>query len=945
MSQFSQSSFAKGEIGEQLYGRVDTAAYQVALRTARNTIVHPAGGIMNRPGLYVLGPVKDHSYVPRIVEFRFKNIDTHILEFGENYLRITRNNAHITYPDQNITSISQGSHTTLTVPSHGFDNGLELFVTGVGGMTPLNGHRYLVGDATTNTFNLMDQVDGSYIDSSSFPAYTSGGTVAPIYNLGTPYLKEDLPLLKFTQNKDIVTINHPSYPTYELHRNGLTDWTLVKPTYAPSVAAPTGLTAAVVGSTGSTTYKYKATAIDAATGEESLSGLNATTKTISGITKANPAVVTCTSHGFAHGDEVEIDGVVGMTQVNGRRFLVSNQATNTFELNGLDNSTEDSTGYDAYSSGGTANQTFVTITNGATTPDNTISLTGAAGVRKYSFYKLSEGVWGYMGDGDPTGAGGTVTFEDKNIGPDLGTTPPTANNPFRLVGDYPGTSGYYEQRQVFGGSTNQQDTNIFSQTGNRLNFGKSSPTQEDDAITATLNSQRVNEVRWFVPGNDLIALTSDSEWRLNSNGNAAFAADTLTQKPQSSWGSANIRPIVVGNTILFVTPNQASIRSLGYSLQIDGYTGQDMMQLAPHIFEDYSLVDWTYARIPTPFIAGVRSDGKAPVLTFDQDNQVIAWGTWDTLGTIEAVASTRAQPTDRDETIYFVVRRFINGRNVRYIEYTSSRRFTDVRDCFFVDSGVTFDNPIPISDVNQANPCTITADDHGLSNGDMVDVSDIVWVSEFDEFDNETQPAQLNNGRFTVYNATTNTLQLKDLDGNVVSSAAFLPYVSGGNLRKADTTFFGLGHLEGATNVSVLADGNVIKNVTVYQGSFTLDRPASRVHAGLPFFSDIETLNIEAPGAGTIQDRQKKISSVTVRFSKSRGMWIGPTSTQLVEMKQREYEDMGEPTDLLTGDKQITLTPDWNSNGRLFIRQRDPLPLFVLAIIPDVSLSDVEISE
>ena len=74
-----------------------------------------------------------------------------------------------------------------------------------------------------------------------------------------------------------------------------------------------------------------------------------TGKTISGATAANPVVVTATSHGFSNGDRVYIKDVVGMTQLNNREFTVANKTTNTFELSGVDG-----TGFDAYTSGGTA---------------------------------------------------------------------------------------------------------------------------------------------------------------------------------------------------------------------------------------------------------------------------------------------------------------------------------------------------------------------------------------------------------------------------------------------------------------------------------------------------------------------------------------------------------------------------------------------------------------
>ena len=82
-----------------------------------------------------------------------------------------------------------------------------------------------------------------------------------------------------------------------------------------------------------------------------------TAKNITGITAANPAVVTSASHGFSNGDRVYITGVAGMSELNNRHFVVANVATNTFELTG-----ENSTNYDAYTSGGTAGEIVELVT-------------------------------------------------------------------------------------------------------------------------------------------------------------------------------------------------------------------------------------------------------------------------------------------------------------------------------------------------------------------------------------------------------------------------------------------------------------------------------------------------------------------------------------------------------------------------------------------------------
>ena len=69
--------------------------------------------------------------------------------------------------------------------------------------------------------------------------------------------------------------------------------------------------------------------------------------TITGITKANPGVVTATAHGFINGEVVFIKGVATMTEVNTKFFTVANKADDTFEI-------VDTSGFTDPGTGGTA---------------------------------------------------------------------------------------------------------------------------------------------------------------------------------------------------------------------------------------------------------------------------------------------------------------------------------------------------------------------------------------------------------------------------------------------------------------------------------------------------------------------------------------------------------------------------------------------------------------
>ena len=924
-----QPSFAKGELAPSLYGRTDTAAYQVGLRTARNTIIHPYGGVSNRSGLKFLAPIKTHAAVVRLIPFEFKTEDQYVLEFGNLYMRVMRNDAHVldASEQETITGATQANPVVITTATHDYATGQEVFISGVSGMTELNNNRYTITVLTTTTFSLQDQVTGTDVDGTGFTTFTSGGTADIIFEIVTPYLTAELFDITFVQSADVITLCHKNHNIKELTRTDHDAWTLTTLELAPSLDDPTSV-GITVNTTGTETDQYQITAIDE-DGEESLPGIADSSVSISGATQANPVVITVTSHSFIAGDEMEINGITGMTELNKRRFNIANPTSTTFELEG-----EDGTSHTAYSSGGTSVATFKKTVVSASTKDNTITWDAVTNASKYGVYRRSGGIYGIIGETT------NLTFDDNNISPDTTESPPLGRDPFELNNN-PGAVTYYEQRRVFGGSTSDPDTNWFSQTGRISNFNIRSPVQADDAIEAKLTSRQVNEIRQYVPGNDLIVFSSGAEWKLNSGNDNFFGPSTIQQKPQTSWGSSFRPPIEIGQTVMFVAADEKSIRSFGFSLQLDGYTGTNILLFANHLLEDDTVKDWSFTRIPDTRIHVVLASGKALTFTFDQEQEVIAWTRWDTDGSFESTASLTGGGASNEDSVYYVVQRTINGNTVRYIEVWRQRFFDTVEDCFYVDSGLSLDNPVTITATTAANPVVVTSASHGLSNLDIIDIEDITWIADFDADFNETQPDQLNGTRFVVANVTTNTFELTSHpDGDNIDGSSFNAYVSGGVFRLAVTTLSGLDHLEGESVVALM-DGNVVSSLTVASGSVTLPRASTRIHIGLRFIADIETLDIESP-QGTTQGQKKKVNSVTVRFRKSRGLLIGPTSDDLQEMKQREFEKMGEPTQLLTGDKKIDIKPAWNSNGRLFLRQIYPLPLMILAVIPHLIAEDDE---
>lgn len=269
MSQrYQQNSFAGGELSPDLYGRVDIALYNTGLRTLLNGFVNYHGGCSNRPGTkYVINTKGDSA--ARLIPFSFNTSQTYVLEFTNLCMRVITNGGVVLESAQTITNITQANPAVVTITAHPYANGDQVYISGVSGMTEVNGYHYLVANATANTFEITD-LDGNNIDSTGFTAYSSGGTAERVYELTTPYVEADLATIKFTQSADVMTIAHPSYEERELVRVANDSWTLTTLTLAPLQASPTGLSGSGGGS-GSTTYTYKVTAIaDDETQEESL---------------------------------------------------------------------------------------------------------------------------------------------------------------------------------------------------------------------------------------------------------------------------------------------------------------------------------------------------------------------------------------------------------------------------------------------------------------------------------------------------------------------------------------------------------------------------------------------------------------------------------------------------------------------------------------------------
>ncbi len=145
---------------------------------------------------------------------------------------------------------------------------------------------------------------------------------------------------------------------------------------------------------------------------------------------------------------------------------------------------------------------------------------------------------------------------------------------------------------------------------------------------------------------------------------------------------------------------------------------------------------------------------------------------------------------------------------------------------------------------------------------------------------------------------------------------------------QASTQVAGLLHLEGQI-VCALADGNVVRNLTVQNGQITLPYAAKQVHVGLAYEARLRTLPLAALRA---QNRKQRYVSAQVDVLNSRGGWVGTDENTLTELVQRTHEAYNQPVALQTDSYTVQLAARHEVSPGILIKQTDPLPLTILAI-------------
>lgn len=461
-------------------------------------------------------------------------------------------------------------------------------------------------------------------------------------------------------------------------------------------------------------------------------------KNITGCADNGSGVIRVTSnaHGYANGEWVVIENVGGTTEANGV-WVVSGATTNTFDLTGSTFTNTYTSGGTAkrvyhiaspYTAAQVAAVRYVQdgkrlfLVHGSHAP-RTLTRTGTHTFTLATFafdggpYQPLNRTTTTLNCPATTGTGLTLTasasiFNSNMVGMFIrygGTTGSPAEQGFLKItgytsgtqvtvdvistldgaatpitdwafgawGDDPGwpqEAAIVQQRLVLGKTATEPRKASASTIGIFEDFTVS--TNADRSFTIDAAANDAGNLKWMFGKKTLLMGTDTGELSV-SGGDSGLTPTTATVENHSPWGSNDVRPVVVGNSLLFVNRNGRKLREMSFSLDIDGYDSPDVTLLSRHVIANNPIQQMCYQQESDSIIWMALQDGSMASLTWLKDQKVFAWARHSGQNAAFSYPVSLPNNTAEHDDVYMIVTRTIDGNTVKYVEVFDYDIFVD----------------------------------------------------------------------------------------------------------------------------------------------------------------------------------------------------------------------------------------------------------------------------
>lgn len=491
---------------------------------------------------------------------------------------------------------------------------------------------------------------------------------------------------------------------------------------------------------------------------------------------------------------------------------------------------------------------------------------------------------------------------------------------------YPAVVALYDGR-IYYARTPHQPRNIYASKPYAYETFTPSPNNEDDGglniELATNANGDGSDIKWMIGASYLLCGTYGGEFIIRGTGDGAITPTDVSARQRTNWGGERIQPVVAGTFVHFIQRNGKKLRQFQYDYYYDSYKAVDVSIFSEHFFES-GIKDIAYVKNTDSMLLLLNNKGEVVVLTLEQDQAIQAYSLLEFNGVVESIEAIPSHNGNYDE-IWYVIKRNINGQEVRYLERIQDPITPDNQeDCWYVRSGL------------QYNAYNLTKDNELILSGLTGEITAIATNDIFEENDLNKRIRVIDEKGAVLGQATiTKVTDAKSVNLKVVKDFQDTK-IQGGLWGVSTNTISGLDHLENE-NVQILADGAVQTDKVVQEGKVLLELDAWKITAGLGYTSYITTMPLEAGSQnGTAVGKRKRISELSVRLWKTSGCRIGRDLDNLQQVRYRTPNTpLGTPLGLFTGlIPNIKYNQGWEWVANVTVEQSSPLPMNILAIAP-----------
>lgn len=246
---------------------------------------------------------------------------------------------------------------------------------------------------------------------------------------------------------------------------------------------------------------------------------------------------------------------------------------------------------------------------------------------------------------------------------------------------------FFENRLWIAGSNANPQGLAASKTADYFNFDTTGTVEDDSSLRFTLNSSNNNKIKWLFSGRDLIVGTTGDEFIL-TGGDTGVTPFNVSVKTYTSYGCTHVSPLKIDDKLLFAQTGGTVVREFNYALVSDSYKATDATILADHITHS-GIKEMAYQQQPNRTVWVLMNDGRMAGMVRNEEHNVLAWFEVATNGLYKSVAVIPDWNNSREDVLWNVVERYVDGETKQMIEYTPSYGYDE--HAVFADSSLTYD--------------------------------------------------------------------------------------------------------------------------------------------------------------------------------------------------------------------------------------------------------------